>query len=80
MSAPDPIDVVFSFDSTGSMAPCLTQARRDSKETVKRLFKDIPGLRVGLCNHGDYVDGPRATTWLDLTHDEKRVVDFVEKS
>ena len=38
------IEVVFSFDTTGSMYPCLTQVRRKVKETVTRLMKDIPGL------------------------------------
>ncbi|APU89026.1 conserved hypothetical protein [Virus Rctr197k] len=79
--AAEPIDVVFTFDTTGSMYPCLTQVRRSIKDTVKRLFRDIPGLRVGVLAHGDYCDAghPYVTKALDLTHDEKKVSDFVEK-
>lgn len=77
----EPIDVVFTFDTTGSMYPCLTQVRRTVKDTVKRLFKEIEGLRVGVIAHGDYCDKgrPYVTKSLDLTHDEKKVSDFVEK-
>ena len=49
----DAIEVIFSFDTTGSMYPCLTQVRREVKETVKRLFKDVPDIRVGVIAHGD---------------------------
>lgn len=77
----EPIDVVFAFDTTGSMYPCLTQVRRTVKETVKRLFKDIPGLRVGIIAHGDYCDAGSTyvTKSLDLSHDEDKVTQFVEK-
>ena len=73
------IDIVFSFDCTGSMYPCLTQVRRTVAATVRRLFKDIPGIRVGVIAHGDYCDGPRAISFLDLTDNESRIVDFVNK-
>jgi hypothetical protein len=53
MTIPEPIDVVFSFDTTGSMYPCLSQVRRSVKETAKRLFAEIKGLRVGVIAHGD---------------------------
>lgn len=81
MTKPDPIDIVFTFDTTGSMYPCLTQVRRTVKDTVKRLFKEIAGLRVGIIAHGDYCDEgrPYVTKQLDLTHDEDKVVTFVEK-
>ena len=50
------IEVVFSFDTTGSMYPCLTQVRRKIKGTVTRLMKEIPGMRIGIIAHGDYCD------------------------
>ena len=36
-----PVEVVFSFDTTGSMYPCLTQVRRNVKSTVARLGEEI---------------------------------------
>ena len=42
------IEVVFSFDTTGSMYPCLTQVRRKIKDTVSRLLDEVPGIRIGI--------------------------------
>ena len=52
----NPVEVVFSFDTTGSMYPCLTQVRRHVKSTVTRLGEEIPGIRIGIIAHGDYCD------------------------
>lgn len=75
------IEVVFSFDTTGSMYPCLTQVRRKVGETVKRLMKEIPGIRIGIIAHGDYCDAGSTyvTKALDLTDDGDAIVRFVEK-
>lgn len=54
------IDVVFSFDTTGSMYPCLSQVRSTISETVERLFKDIPDIRIGIVAR--YCDAPPGPT------------------
>lgn len=72
------IDILFSFDTTGSMYPCLTQVRNKVSTTIKRLFKDIPNLRVGIIAHGDYCDRERAVTKFDFSDDEKAICKFVE--
>ncbi len=76
----DGIDVLITFDTTGSMYPCLTQVRRTVRETVKRLFRDIPGLRVAIIAHGDYCDegNPYVTSALDFSNDESRICRFIE--
>ena len=51
------IEVLFSFDTTGSMYPCLTQVRKNVKSTVKRIFKEIPDIRIGIVAHGDHDPG-----------------------
>jgi Mg-chelatase subunit ChlD len=70
----------FSFDTTGSMYPCLTQVRRKVKETVARLMKEIPGMRIGIIAHGDYCDksSTYVTKHLDLTHNALAITQFVE--
>jgi hypothetical protein len=75
------IDVVLTFDTTGSMYPCLTQVRRNCKDTAKRLFGDIEGLRMGVIAHGDYCDAGSSyvTKILDLTDDVKKVTSFIDK-
>jgi hypothetical protein len=77
----NPIEVVFSFDTTGSMYPCLTQVRRKIRETVTRLNGKIDGIRIGVIAHGDYVDphSTYVTKHLDLSRDIESVVMFVQK-
>jgi len=70
-------DIVISFDTTGSMYPCLSQVRRQVQETVQRLFRDIPDLRVGIIAHGDYCDGARAITKFDLSSSQRGICAFV---
>lgn len=76
----DKVEVVFSFDTTGSMYPCLTQVRRKIKNTVTRLMGEIPGIQIGIIAHGDYCD--EGSTYiiqmLDLSNDANAICDFVE--
>jgi predicted DNA-binding WGR domain protein len=75
------VEVVFSFDTTGSMYPCLTQVRRNVKNTVTRLGEEIPGIRIGIIAHGDYCDERTTyvTKHLPLTDDVDAICRFVEK-
>ncbi|MFO0758476.1 MAG: vWA domain-containing protein [Byssovorax sp.] len=75
------VEVVFSFDTTGSMYPCLTQVRKKLKSTVTRLTKEIPGIRIGIIAHGDYCDAKSTyvTKALDLTDDVEKICRFVER-
>jgi von Willebrand factor type A domain len=74
------IEIVFSFDTTGSMYPCLTQVRRNIKNTVTRLLDEIPGIRIGIVAHGDYCDAESTyvTKTLDLCGDVDKICDFVQ--
>lgn len=73
------IDVCFSFDTTGSMYPCLTQVRRSIRETVKQLFKDIDNLRISIIAHGDYCDADNPYTIMvkDFSDNEEELIDFI---
>ncbi|MDY7226766.1 vWA domain-containing protein [Hyalangium rubrum] len=75
------VEVVFSFDTTGSMYPCLAQVRKKLGSTVTRLAKEIPGIRIGIIAHGDYCDegSTYVTKILDLTDDKDAIVRFVER-
>jgi len=72
------VEIVFSFDTTGSMSACLAQVRNKVKETVTRLTKDIPNIRIGIIGHGDYCDAKNAITVLDLSDNVKKICSFVE--
>jgi hypothetical protein len=75
------IEVVFSFDTTGSMYPCLTQVRRNIKQTVTRLLDEIPGIRIGIIAHGDYCDAGSTyvTQQFDLSGDVDAICEFVTR-
>src|SRR4051812_10375009 len=75
------IEVVFSFDTTGSMYPCLTQVRKKIGAPAARLMKEVPGMRIGIIAHGDYCDAGSTyvTKALDLTDDPGAVCRFVER-
>ncbi len=78
--ANETIDVVISFDTTGSMSGYLNQVRTDSKAVVERLFGVIPELRMGVMAHGDYEDAKR--TYLlkkrDLTANRDAILKFIK--
>jgi len=73
------IEVVFSFDTTGSMSSILGEVRKNIEETVNRLLADIPTIRIGIIAHGDYCD--ETTSYviktLDLSSDAKAICTFV---
>ena len=69
------IDIVFSFDTTGSMYPCLGAVRRSISNTVKRLFRDIVDLRIAIIAHGDYCDAK--TSYVIQTFDFSRDVEDI---
>ncbi|XP_038069089.1 uncharacterized protein LOC119738315 [Patiria miniata] len=50
------VEVVFSFDTTGSMYGSLSEVRNKLDTTVSRLLRDIPSIRIGIMSHGDYCD------------------------
>jgi hypothetical protein len=73
------IEVVFSFDTTGSMYPCLTQVRRTIEQTIRRLFNEVPNIRIGITAHGDYCDAHTSyvTKHHPLSDDQSSLVQFV---
>lgn len=76
----DNIEVVFSFDTTGSMYPCLTQVRKKIKNTVTRLMDELPLIKIGIIAHGDYCDADSTyiTKILNLSGDVDEICDFVQ--
>ncbi|XP_005106397.1 uncharacterized protein LOC101845642 [Aplysia californica] len=74
-----PMEVVFSFDTTGSMSQVLDEVKGRINDIVQRLQADIPGFRVGIIAHGDYCDAEHFydIRLLDLTENVVDVVTFV---
>ncbi|KAK3096867.1 hypothetical protein FSP39_004148 [Pinctada imbricata] len=76
------VEVVFSFDTTGSMNSYLVSVRTNLKETCRRLVRDIRNIRIGIMAHGDYCDSLSSYTirHIDLTSDVDQLVDFAENT
>lgn len=70
-------DIVFSFDTTGSMYPAIAELRRKVTETITRLFDTVPDLRIGLIAHGDYDDSPYSIKTVPLTNSKVELINFV---
>ena len=47
-SAGSPIDLVFSFDTTGSMYSCLGEVRKNLETMINRILTDIPNIRIAV--------------------------------
>lgn len=80
------LDMVIAFDTTGSMSAYINAVKTHVKELVPKLFSTNPDLRIGIVAFGDYCDMPNKNTFgkayqvLDLTNDEKKIIDFVRKA
>lgn len=51
-----PIEICFSFDTTGSMSSCINEVKGKVQDLIQRLQADIPGIRIAVFAHGDYCD------------------------
>ncbi len=72
-----PLEIVITFDTTGSMYPCLTQVRSNVRTLIRDLFTEIPGIRVGIIAHGDYGD-EYVTKHTNLSTNQEELCRFVE--
>ncbi|XP_052782003.1 uncharacterized protein LOC128218385 [Mya arenaria] len=73
------MEIVFSFDTTGSMSSCLNEVRGRISDMAQRLQADIPGIKIGIFAHGDYCDKHNyITKHVDLTTDITKLMDFVQ--
>jgi hypothetical protein len=73
-------DIVFSFDTTGSMSSVIKSLRENLSETIQKLFEEVPGIRIGIIVHGDYCDFPNMCWKVNLSRDFDVINDFVNSA
>ena len=74
-----PMEIVFSFDTTGSMCSCLDEVRSRVADMVQRLQADIPGIKIAIFAHGDYCDSHTyVTKFVDFTDNVVELCDFAK--
>ncbi|GAM20505.1 hypothetical protein SAMD00019534_036800, partial [Acytostelium subglobosum LB1] len=76
-SVSNDVEVVFCFDTTGSMSGVIKEVREKVRETVSRLIKEIPSIRIGIIGLGDYCDTLNAYNQLDLTSNVDKLCKFI---
>ena len=72
------MEIVFSFDTTGSMVSCLNEVRGRVQDMVQRLQADIPGITIAIFANGDYCDAGSTyvTKYEDFTDDAAQLCNF----
>lgn len=75
-------EIAISFDTTGSMYSCLEEVRKQLREMVQDLKRDIPGIRIAIFAHGDYCDAGKTyvTKYIDFTSNADRLCSFVSEA
>ncbi len=73
------VEVVFHFDTTGSMRSCVAEVRKKIEDSLTKLFKEVPNLRIGLGANGDYCDEKTSyvTAWKDFSKEIYHLSQFV---
>ena len=74
-------EIVFSFDTTGSMYNYMEEAGERIRDLVKRLQNEMPGIRLAFMAHGDYYDLSHdryLIKWIDFGASIEEVVKFFD--
>jgi hypothetical protein len=73
------IQLLVSFDTTGSMYPCIKQLKHTLKELIDYLFALYPELEIGIISHGDYCDYnyPPTLDWIPFTNNKEALLKYV---
>lgn len=75
-------DILFCFDTTGSMSQCIGEVRRHLESTINDLFDRIPSIRIGIIAHGDYTD--EKSTYclksLSFSRNRQRIKEFLQST
>jgi hypothetical protein len=62
------------------MYPCIAKVKAGITDLAKKLFKEVPGLRLSIIAHGDYCDKSDVIKILDFTTNVSEVIEFVKSA
>lgn len=73
------LDLVISFDDTGSMSSVRRLVKQNIVSLVEKLMNDIPGIRIGAIINNDYCDHPQEIFTMDFSRDVNEIQRFVNQ-
>ena len=74
-------EIVFSFDTTGSMGAAIAEAKKNIVEITNRLFDTVTGLRIGIIAHGDYCDSSSSVFQVkELSDSKEEIINWIGKA
>lgn len=71
------LEVVFMFDTTGSMDTYLSEVQTHVQIIVREIRKRVPDARLSVIVYKDHEQGPYVTKTLPLTEKEEEVIAFL---
>eukprot|EP01133_Synstelium_polycarpum_P007421 gene7421-8682_t len=72
------VEIVFCFDTTGSMSSIIKEVRTKVRETVTKLIDQIESIKIGIVGLGDFCDNRNLYTSMDLTSNVDSLVKFID--
>lgn len=70
------LDIVITFDSTGSMDGEIREVKNQIKRIGSTLIKLVPKARISICTYRDY-DDAYVVQGLELTNDIQRIDNYL---
>ncbi len=71
------LEIVFMFDTTGSMDVYLSEVQTNVQLIVREIKKRVRDARIGVVVYKDHEQGPYVTKALSLTDEENKIIDFL---
>ena len=71
------MDILISFDCTGSMMPCIHSVKQRVEQFVTSAMLTSPDTRMSIITHGDYEDSVPFTN-IDFTSDKDALIQFIK--
>lgn len=72
------LDVVLSFDTTGSMTPVITSVRNNLRQLTEMLFANTEfDVKISVIAHGDYDHPATLLQVVDFSGNTEELVGFI---
>lgn len=75
-----PLEIVFMFDTTGSMDTYLSEVQMHIQLIVREIRKRVPDARISVIAYKDHEQGPYVTKTLPFTDKEETIIAFLRSA